>query len=221
MVIPALPQIAEDLDLTSEAMTQLLVSTFVLGWGLGPLLLAPLSESYGRRALLNGGHAMFLAVNTLCAIERNGTRFLILRFIAGFVGSAPLAVSFFLSTSLVTLKEMIARNRCAGLEERDKLRGMALDRELTVIQDRERYHKRPMESRGARSFTSSLHCRTIDRTHHRPHCWRFHRREHVLAMDVLRLLNLHRSLFGRWPRILTRDFCTRDPDAETALIEFL
>ena len=93
MVVPALRQMSRDLLLPSEGFTQLLVSTFVLGWSLGPVLLAPLSEIYGRAALLNYGHAAFLVANTLCALERNGTRFLVLRFTAGLVGSAPLAVS--------------------------------------------------------------------------------------------------------------------------------
>lgn len=94
MVVPALSEIARDLSISSDIESQLLMSIFVLGWGLGPLLLAPLSEIYGRALVLNCGHASFLIVNTLCAINKNKWQFLMLRFIAGLVGSAPLSVSF-------------------------------------------------------------------------------------------------------------------------------
>lgn len=99
MVVPALPEITHDLSISSEVESQLLLSIFVLGWGLGPLLLAPLSELYGRALMLNCGHASFLIANTLCAFTIKKWQFITLRFIAGFVGSAPLSVSFFSRTS--------------------------------------------------------------------------------------------------------------------------
>lgn len=99
MVVPALPEITRDLSISSEVESQLLMSIFVLGWGLGPLLLAPLSELYGRALMLNCGHAGFLIANTLCAFNKNKWQFFMLRFIAGFVGSAPLSVSYILRTS--------------------------------------------------------------------------------------------------------------------------
>ena len=93
MVVPVLPQIARDLQLRSEAATQMVMSLTVLGWSLGPLLLAPLSEQYGRAPVLNYAQLLFLVVNTMSAFEWNGTRFLVLRFFAGFIGSAPVSVS--------------------------------------------------------------------------------------------------------------------------------
>ena len=83
---------ARDLNTSSEVVTQLLVSLFVLGWSSGPLIVAPLSEAFGRAKLLNYGHASFLIANTLCAITTNKWLFLVLRFVSGFVGSAPLSV---------------------------------------------------------------------------------------------------------------------------------
>jgi len=93
MVVPALPEISHDLGLSSETSTQLVVSIFVLGWSLGQVLMGPLSERYGRSKLLNTAHALLLLVTVLCAIEKNGTRFLVLRLLGGIAGSAPLAVS--------------------------------------------------------------------------------------------------------------------------------
>lgn len=102
MVVPALPEIRRDLSISSEMESQLVVSIFVLGWGLGPLLLAPLSELYGRALMLNCGHASFLIINTLCAFNKSKWQFIMLRFIAGFVGSAPLSVSFISKDSNLT-----------------------------------------------------------------------------------------------------------------------
>ena len=94
MIVPAIPQLSQELNLTSENSKQLLVSIYVLSWCLGPLFWAPLSEAYGRLTLLNLGTTLFLVANVLCGLEWIGERFLVLRFVAGFVGSAANAVSF-------------------------------------------------------------------------------------------------------------------------------
>ena len=95
MIVPAIPQLSHELHLTSENSKQLLVSIYVLSWCLGPLFWAPLSEAYGRLTLLNIGTTLFLIANFLCGVEWIGERFLALRFLAGFVGSAANAVSLF------------------------------------------------------------------------------------------------------------------------------
>ena len=92
MVVPALPQIAADLQLSSEAAIQMIMSLTVLGWSIGPMVLAPLSEHYGRRPVLNYLQLLFLVVNIYSSFESNGTRFLLMRFLAGFLGSAPVSV---------------------------------------------------------------------------------------------------------------------------------
>ena len=93
LIVPAIPQIAQELNLTSENAKQALVSTYVLTWSLGPVFWAPLSEAFGRATLLNFGHTMYLIASLLCAMEWNGSRFLVWRFVAGFFGSAANAVS--------------------------------------------------------------------------------------------------------------------------------
>ena len=103
MVVPALPQISHDLDIPGDTVAQLLVSAFVLGYCIGPLLIAPMSEVFGRAKLLNWGHASFLVLNTLCIFVRDKYCFLGLRFVVGLVGSAPLAVRVLVSRSDVAL----------------------------------------------------------------------------------------------------------------------
>lgn len=93
IIVPAMPQIATDLNVTDPGMLQAFVSVYVLGWSFAPLVVGPLSEVYGRISLLNTGHGLFLVFNALCAFARSDYELLILRFITGAVGSAPLSVS--------------------------------------------------------------------------------------------------------------------------------
>lgn len=52
MVAPALQDVARDLDVPAGFQTSLLLSIFILSFALGPLLLAPLSEVFGRTRVL-------------------------------------------------------------------------------------------------------------------------------------------------------------------------
>lgn len=45
---PGLPNIAEHFGITSETITAMTLSIFLLTFAIGPLFLAPLSEIYGR-----------------------------------------------------------------------------------------------------------------------------------------------------------------------------
>ncbi|KAJ5902807.1 hypothetical protein N7495_003335 [Penicillium taxi] len=77
----------------SKEVAILGLSFFVLGFALGPLLWAPLSEAYGRRFVL-GMSLMFFTVFTAgSAGAQNIWTLIILRFFAGSLGSAPMAVS--------------------------------------------------------------------------------------------------------------------------------
>lgn len=52
MIAPAEPAINRDLDVHSTIDSQLVFSIFLLGFVIGPLFLAPLSEVYGRVIVL-------------------------------------------------------------------------------------------------------------------------------------------------------------------------
>lgn len=65
-------------------------SLFVLGFAVGPLLWAPLSELFGRQVLFFGTYAALTAFNAGAAGAQNIETLLILRFFAGAFGSSPL-----------------------------------------------------------------------------------------------------------------------------------
>ncbi|KAG5976811.1 hypothetical protein E4U55_007204 [Claviceps digitariae] len=75
---------------TSQEVATLGVSLFVLGFAIGPLLWAPLSELFGRQALFTSTYACLTAFNAGCAGANNIWTLVILRFLAGAFGSSPL-----------------------------------------------------------------------------------------------------------------------------------
>ncbi|KAG9695006.1 MFS transporter, partial [Aureobasidium melanogenum] len=75
-----------------HASTELItagVSLFVLGFALGPLVWAPLSETIGRQKVFFATFACFSAFLAGCAGVNNIGSLLVLRFFAGSFGSSP------------------------------------------------------------------------------------------------------------------------------------
>lgn len=69
------------------------VSLFVLGFALGPLIWAPMSEIYGRQWLFIGTMGVLTAFNAGTAGAQNMATVIVLRFFAGTIGSSPLTNS--------------------------------------------------------------------------------------------------------------------------------
>ncbi|KAF2164273.1 hypothetical protein M409DRAFT_67840 [Zasmidium cellare ATCC 36951] len=85
-------EIQQELGMGEEVFT-LGVSLCVLGFALGPLLWAPLSEIYGRQILFTTTYAGLTAFNAGGAGAKNVATLLILRFLAGAFGSSSLTNS--------------------------------------------------------------------------------------------------------------------------------
>jgi len=66
MYLPALPAMARSFQ-ADPASLQLTVTAFLLGFGLGPLVLGPLSDAIGRRKVLIGCVLTFVLASLLCA----------------------------------------------------------------------------------------------------------------------------------------------------------
>ena len=79
--------IAADFNLTSIYTPNLPVGTYVLGLGLGPLYLAPMSEIRGRRIVYLISFSLFIIFSIGCALAPNIAALSILRFLAGISGS--------------------------------------------------------------------------------------------------------------------------------------
>lgn len=90
MFTPGISQIAEDLD-TSEQSVIATTTGFVICLGLGPLILAPLSETFGRRPLYICCFAIFSLLQAASALSPNIAALIALRTIAGLFGSVGIA----------------------------------------------------------------------------------------------------------------------------------
>lgn len=90
MMAPALLQIGDEFSGTSEMLITFTVSIYIIGFGIGPLILAPLSEIYGRNLIYNVGNVLFTLFTALCGVSPNATALLIFRLLAGVFGGAPL-----------------------------------------------------------------------------------------------------------------------------------
>ena len=84
----AMEQVIEDLDVGNEVAT-LGLSLFVIGFALGPLFWAPLSEFIGRQLPFVFSLGLMTAFLAGCAGSKNIESLVILRFLAGCAGSAP------------------------------------------------------------------------------------------------------------------------------------
>jgi MFS family permease len=81
-----------DFGITNSTVAAFTVSIFLLGFAIGPMVIAPLSELYGRLWLYHVCNVCFLAFGIGCAVAPNLGSFLALRFLAGCAGAAPMTI---------------------------------------------------------------------------------------------------------------------------------
>jgi len=92
MVAPAISSIVSEFKITNEVEQQLVLSIFVLAYAIGPLILGPLSEIYGRVPVLQLSNLFLLVFNTACGASKNKGEMIAFRFLSGLGGSAPLTL---------------------------------------------------------------------------------------------------------------------------------
>lgn len=84
-VVPIANQIVADLDdgRVSKSSSVLLVTIWELGEAAGPLLIAPLSEVFGRYPVMNGATILFVIATTLAAVSQSTSLFICARALTG------------------------------------------------------------------------------------------------------------------------------------------
>jgi DHA1 family bicyclomycin/chloramphenicol resistance-like MFS transporter len=126
-MLPALPAIGEALDVSEENRRQLVITFYMLGFGVAQLAYGPLADRFGRTRLLvgcmlayaafallsglAGSFALLLAARTLHGVAAAGTRVLVVAVVRDrFQGSAMAQV---MSTAMIIF--MIAPILAPGL----------------------------------------------------------------------------------------------------------
>ncbi|RAO67293.1 uncharacterized protein BHQ10_003305 [Talaromyces amestolkiae] len=86
MMASGIVQIEHEFNTTTATFT-----TFtIIGFGLGPLVLAPLSEVYGRNTIYHVCNVLFTIFTAACSLSPNAEALFAFRLLAGIVGGVPL-----------------------------------------------------------------------------------------------------------------------------------
>ncbi|GFP52154.1 probable efflux pump mfs2 [Trichoderma asperellum] len=93
MMAPAIETIAKELHMTAIESTMAL-SVYVLATALGPMVIGPLSEVYGRKSIFHVTNIWFLAWNLICGFAHSKGLLIAARFLAGFGASAVFSLAY-------------------------------------------------------------------------------------------------------------------------------
>ncbi|KIY01690.1 uncharacterized protein Z520_01828 [Fonsecaea multimorphosa CBS 102226] len=90
---PGIESTMKDLHESSQVLGSLMITIYVLGYAIGPLFLAPLSEIYGRYPVVMISSWIFMAWLLGCSFAPDMPSLIVMRFLAGVGGSAIITIS--------------------------------------------------------------------------------------------------------------------------------
>ena len=105
-MLPALPEIALQLSAAHPNRAQLVVTSFVLGMGIGTLFAGPISDAYGRKPVIIAGFALFCIGAALASVAQSLELLLAARVLQGLGVAAPRIVPVALIRDLYAGREM-------------------------------------------------------------------------------------------------------------------
>lgn len=109
MFTPGVADIQKEFGSDSTMMASFLVSIYVLGYVVGPFLIAPLSELYGRIPLYHTCNICLLIFTIACAVSQSLPQLLVFRLLAGIAGVCPLTIGS------GTVADMVYKEKRAGV----------------------------------------------------------------------------------------------------------
>ena len=93
MMLPALPNIGSAFHITVANRPQMVLSTFLLGFGVGQFVMGPLSDRFGRRPVLLGGMAVYCIASLLAIAAPSFETLLLARALQGLGTSATRVIA--------------------------------------------------------------------------------------------------------------------------------
>jgi MFS transporter, DHA1 family, multidrug resistance protein len=109
MMLPALPNIASAFHIVDANRPQLVLSIFLLGFGIGQFVIGPLSDRFGRRPVLLGGMTVYFIASALAIAAPSFETLLLARALQGLGTSATRVIA----TSIV--RDCYAGRRMASV----------------------------------------------------------------------------------------------------------
>lgn len=105
---PGVPELMVDFRSDSTELASFVVSVYVLGFAFGPLIIAPMSEIYGRTIVYHVCNVCFVAFLVACAEAPTLNTLIVFRFFSGVFGSCPL------TNGGGSISDMIRQEKRAG-----------------------------------------------------------------------------------------------------------
>jgi len=105
-MLPALPQIAAELSPDAPNRAQLILTSFVLGMGVGTLFAGPLSDAFGRKATIMAGAALYSVAALAAFFAPTLESVLLARLVQGLGAAAPRIVTLALMRDLYRGRDM-------------------------------------------------------------------------------------------------------------------
>jgi MFS transporter, DHA1 family, multidrug resistance protein len=93
MMLPALPDIGAAFHIDVANRLQAVLSTFLIGFGAGQLLMGPLSDRFGRRPVMLGGMTVYCVASVLAIAAPSFETLLLARALQGFSTSATRVIA--------------------------------------------------------------------------------------------------------------------------------
>ncbi|KAI1330806.1 MFS general substrate transporter [Xylariaceae sp. FL0255] len=87
ILAPAITAVSADFHNTNSTLGSFPVSIFLLGYAIGPLILSPLSEMYGRASVLSCANVFFCVWHIAGALSPSLNALIVFRFLTGVGGS--------------------------------------------------------------------------------------------------------------------------------------
>lgn len=105
-MLPALPQIEAALTPEAPNLAQLVLTSFILGLGIGTLMTGPLSDSFGRKPVILAGAALYLAGALLAWVAPSLELLLAARLLQGLGAAGPRVVATAIIRDLYAGRQM-------------------------------------------------------------------------------------------------------------------
>jgi DHA1 family bicyclomycin/chloramphenicol resistance-like MFS transporter len=105
-MLPALPDIAATLSPDAPNAAQLVVTSFVLGMGIGTLFTGPLSDTFGRKRVILVGSGLYALAALACYFAPSLEILLAARLLQGLAAAAPRTVAIAMVRDLFSGREM-------------------------------------------------------------------------------------------------------------------
>ncbi|KAB5583630.1 polyamine transporter 3 [Coniochaeta sp. 2T2.1] len=112
MFAPGIPKIMAEFHSSDSTTATFILSIYILGFAFGPLIIAPLSEIYGRWIMYNIGNILFTVFTVGTALSNSIGMMMAFRFLMGLAGAVPITIG---SGSIADIMPVEKRGRAMSV----------------------------------------------------------------------------------------------------------